>query len=401
MTLIINKVLSEDVPHERMDYHDSDAITNMEDYIVRSTNDKENAHTIGLEIEMTKGYNNNFTQSEIEKMFELFPYAQIEYDSSIPGSGFEFITAPMTIDAYKESNFKEFLKYAIDNGYYAAGYTSTDDGCGCGGHIHIDKQEGWEDVVALMCMFLDQNKEMVQMICKRPFTGYAKNNLIGLGKSIKRYNLQGVKEYVLGHKGIHENSFNLQHSKTIEFRLPIGTLNFETKMAHIEFLVNLYECCEDVVKGRARIDRLTINKVCQNGDYLPKLMKDLGISCSKKLRIMNSEFSKQIKQLEQTRKDIAKTLSKLLVEISLGNGEVREASIRTINSYLMSVTEPTSSDSIRYALNELQHQNTLSRGLEEYSNEHDDKITELYNKLKVQISTMVLPQINQEIMEEI
>lgn len=401
MTLIINKVLSEDVPHEVMDYHDSDSITNMEDYVVRSTNDKENAHTIGLEIEMTKGYDDTFTQSEIDKMFELFPYAQIEYDSSIPGSGFEFITAPMTPNAYKESNFKEFLKYAIDNGYAAAGYTSTDSGQGCGGHIHIDKQEGWEDVVALMCMFLDQNKEIVQMICKRPFTGYARNNLSNLEKSIKRYNLQSVKEYVLEHKGIHENAFNLQHSKTIEFRLPIGTLNFETKMAHIEFLVNLYECCEDVVKGRARIDRLTINKVCQKGDYLPKLMKDLGISCSKKLRIMNSEFSKQIKQLEQTRKNIAKTLSKLLVEISLGNGEVRAASIRTINGYLMNVTEPTSANSIKYALNELKRQRVLSSGLDEYSNEHDDKITELYNKLKVQVSTIVLPQIDQEIREEI
>ena len=401
MTLVFNKRLGDVVPHEIMCYHSCESISDMADYIVRTEEDAEDAPTIGLEIEMTRG-SENITQAIIDKIFQIFPDCQLEDDSSIPGRyRCELITAPMTLKAWKESNFKELLAYLRDKGFKAFGVTSTDSGDGCGGHIHISKGDRWEDVVSLMAMFLDQNKEIVQIICKRPFTYYAMNNLSRLGKSIKRYCLPEVKNYVLDNADEHCNILNLQHSKTIEFRLPIGTLNYETKMAHIEFLHNLYKCCEDVVMGRARVDRLTINKVCQDGDFLPKYIKNLCISCSKKLTILDNEIKKQVRELEVKKNKLIKILSSLQYELGIAHDDaIRQGSINTITRYFNNIAGTGNMSAIIYSIKDMKLSGPLSNGLETYSQTHNNNITKYYEQLKDFIDKVEVEDIYYNIEDE-
>ena len=399
MTLIYNKRLGDNVPHEIMGYHSWEAVSDMTDYIVRTEKDDENTPVFGLEIETSR--ENRFTQNMIDKMFEIFPYMQIESDSSIPNYGAELITQPMTINAYKESGLKELFDYLQSIEVSAYAVTNRDSGNGCGGHIHINKRDGWEKVVALMAMVIDQNKEIVQIICKRPFTGYASNNLAGLGNSMKRFSLDYVTKYMQQHSGNHSYIINLQHNASIEFRLPVGTLDYETKMAHIEFLNNLYQCCEDVVKGKARIDRLTINKICKDGEFLPKLMSELCISCSKKLQIIDKLIKAKIDAYNINKCKLVKALSDLQLALATSNNDIiRQASIDNINTHFRNITCASSLEDEMFYMNNIINQNTISRGIEEYSQTHNDNISKYYKKLKEVCSSTTLPQIYEDMKGE-
>ena len=411
--LKFNKRLSDDAPHYRIGYHCGGYITDMTDYIVRTDLDNETTQLVGLELEISRG-DKTITQAIIDKMIEIFPFIQISDDSTIPGeySNSQYVehgrntceiqTAPMTINALKESGFYDFLQYLRDKGFVASAFTNFDYGTGCGGHIHISKGDKWQDIVALMVMFLDQNKEIVQIICKRPFTNYAQNNLRGLGKSIRRYSLQGVKEYVMSNTYIHENMINLQHENTIEFRLPIGTLNTNTKMAHIEFITNLYKCCEDIVNGKARIDRLTINKVCQDGEYLPNYIKELCISCSKKLIVMDGEIKKKVKELETNKIKLVKILSQLQLDLgTTRDTDIRQGSINTISNRFNEITNASTIDNLLVCIKRLKYARTISDGLEEYILTHDNNIARHYKQLKEIVNEINVEDIYYNILEEV
>ena len=403
MTLIYNKRLSDDVPHYIIGYHDryDNYVTDMTDYKVRTEKDNENTQTIGLEIEL--GRSKEITRNMIEKMMEICPFIQCSSDGSIPARyNTELQVAPMTINAIQESGLKELFKWLRDHDFTASIITNLDSGDGCGGHIHISKGDKWEDIVTLMAMFIDQNKEIVQIICKRPFTNYAVNNLRGLGKSTKRYSLTGVKEYMLNNTSNHSNTLNLQHRDTIEFRLPVGTINWTTKMAHIEFITNLYKCCEDVVNGNARLDRLTINKVCQDGEYLPKYMKELCISCSKKLIVLDNEIKKKVRTLESDKLKLIKVLSDLQYALGTTNdSEIRQGSINTINNRLMEITNATTLDALLIYIKNMKDATNISDGLELYIQTHDNNIAKYYKQLKDLVNNINVENIYHDILEEV
>lgn len=399
MALTFERKLGDAVPHRILGYHDYEAITDMSRYIVRTEEDSEDAVTFGLELEVSR--ESRITETMVEKVFEIFPWCQIESDSSIPNYGMEIITAPMTLNAWREVPLKELFDYLREKNFMAFGVTSTDTGEGCGGHIHMSKVDKWEDIVALMAMFIDQNKEIIQVICKRPFTGYARNNLRDLYKSSRRYCLPTVKEHVLSHSGDHSNILNLQHDKTIEFRLPIGTLNYETKMAHIEFIANLYQCCTDVVNGKARVDRLTINKVCQDGKYLPNYMRDLCISCSRKLTILDSEFRKQAKELDTKKNKLIKILSQLQYELgTTQDSGIRQGSINTISRYFNNIAGANNIESLIFTIQTLKTTNSLSNGLEEYILTHEDNIAKYYKQFKEYVHNVEIENIYYDIKDE-
>ena len=402
MALVFNKCLGDHVPHYILGYHCGEYITDMTDYIVRTDLDNENTQTIGLEIEISRG-DKQITSNMIEKMFELCPFIQISSDGSIPGRyTAEIQTAPMTINAIKESGLFKLFKWLNEHDFKASAITNFDNGEGCGGHIHISKGDKWLDITALMVMFLDQNKEIVQIICKRPFTMYATNNLRGLNKSIKRYSLQFVKDYIYEYRDMHSNMINLQHDKTIEFRLPIGTLNIETKMAHIEFITNLYKCCEDVINGNARLDRLTINKVCQDGEYLPNYMKKLCISCSKRLILMDGVIKKRVKELETEKLKLIKILSQLQYDLSITNDtEIRQGSINTITNRFNEISTASNLETLIVYIKRMQDADNISNGLEEYVATHDNNIARHYKELRELVQNINVEDVYYDIREEV
>lgn len=402
MTLIYTKKLGDNVPHEIMGYHSWRAVSDMSDYIVRTDADDENTPVFGLEIECSKG-DAEITSGELEELFELFPFMQWESDGSIPGcSGCtgECITQPMTINAYIEAGFEAFLNRLQELGFKAYAVTNRDTGNGCGGHIHINKRDGWQRVVALMAMFIDQNKEIVQIICKRPFTGYAENNLKDIGNSMRRYSLDYIERYMQNNSGTHSNIINLQHSASIEFRLPVGTLDYGTKMAHIEFLNNLYQCCEDVIQGRARIDRLTINKVCQSGKFLPKLMNELCISCSKKLVVLDKVVKQKMMEFNVNKCKLVKALSDLQLALATTNDtSIPQGSINNINTHFINITT-SDVDSSMYFVKNLTNSRVISRGLNEYSETHNNSVAKCYKKLKDLCRTISVADIYEDMKGE-
>lgn len=403
MTLIYTKRLGDNVPHEIMSYHSWRAVTDMTDYIVRTDMDDETTPVFGLEIECSKG-EDEITQSDLDELFEIFPFMQWESDGSIPGcSGCtgECITPPMTINAYIEAGFEGMLNKAQELGFKAFAVTSRDTGSGCGGHIHINKRDGWEKVVALMAMFIDQNKEIMQIICKRPFTDYARNNLKGLGNSMKRYSLEYVEKYMQSNSGDHSNIINLQHSASIEFRLPVGTLDYETKMAHIELLNNLYQCCEDVINGRARIDRLTINKVCKDGNFLPKLMDELCISCSKKLIVIDKMIKQKVNDFNVDKCKLIKALSDLQLALATTNDTtIPQGSINTINTHFINISGASNVDDAVFYVKNITKQRVISRGLQEYADTHNNSIAKYYTKLKQVCREIDVPTIYEDMKGE-
>ena len=404
MTLVYDKALGDYTPNEIISYHGYDGeryITDMTGYEVTTDKDKEGTQLIGQEWELSR--DSRITTSLLEKIKERFNFVQFSSDSTIPGSyGMEIQTPPMSKNALIEAGMEDLFKFLRDNGFKASAVTNLDNGDGCGGHIHISRGENWEDIVTLMIMFIDQNKEIVQIICKRPFTRFAKNNLERLYKSTQRYSMTGVKEFTLQNTEEHAFTINLQHPNTIEFRLPVGTLNFETKMAHIEFITNLYKCCEDVVNGKARLDRLTINKVCQDGDYLPGYIKKLCISCSRQLIVLDREIKTRVKELESDKAKLIKVLSDLQYELARTNDDrIRQGSINTINNDLMNIINATSLENLLRNIKYLKEANTISDGLETYSQQNDNKIAKYYKQLKDVVANINVENVYHDILEEV
>ena len=404
MAIICERKLGDYVPHEVMSYHSCNSVSDMSRYIVKTDADAPDARTFGKEIECTK-MDSPITQEEIDEMFEICPYIQIESDGSIPSncydSSCEIITAPMTLNAMKECGLKELLDWLIEHGFKAYEVTNRDTGRGCGGHTHISKGQDWEKVVGLMAMVIDQNKEIVQIICKRSFTDYAINNLAGLGNSSKRRSLEYVTKYVQEHSGNHSNVLNLQHSATIEFRLPVGTLDYDTIMAHTEFLNNLYQCCDDVIHSKARIDRLTINKICKDGEFLPKLMDELCISCSRKLVIYDKLIKARIDAYNIEKYKIVKALSDLQLALAITNdASIPNGSINNINTHFTNITGASTIDDELLYMKNLVTSRVISRGLEEYADGHNNTIAKAYLKLKDLCSNMEIPVIYEDMKGE-
>ena len=338
----------------------------------------DNTIYIGSEVET--GRENTFTRIMLNKMAEFSSDFQCETDSSIRDYGnnnwgscysCEIISAPLTYKYWHtKAGYKELFDYLKSIDVKSYGLTNHTNGQGCGCHFHLSKVKGWEKAVIYMAMFVDQNRYIVEAICGRPFTGYARNNLEYLDTFYKKVP-ELVENYILAHVD-HSNIINLSNSATIEFRLCTGTLNYETYMARLEFVYNLYKQCLDIANGKARLDRLTVNQICQTGEYLPKYIKQLGISSSNKIENKTREYRAVIDQYLTARNELRHHLQALrtLIEESERFENIDNA-YRTISNNIAIITNSTENtiENIKNALTEIKrnNENTLSRALDNYS----------------------------------
>lgn len=336
--------------------------------------------TIFIGSEVETGRENCFTQSMLDKMSELSKDFQCEEDGSISDYGrnnwsrcysCEIISAPMTYEYWhKSSGYKELFEYLQSIDVKSYGITNHQNGQGCGCHFHLSKVKGWEKAVVYMAMFVDQNRFLIEAICGRPFTGYATNNLNYMEDFYKKVP-ELVENHILNHVD-HSYILNLCNEKTIEFRLCQGTLNYETYMARLEFVYNLYKQCLDIANGKARLDRLTVNQVCQYGEYLPKYIKKLGISCSNKIENKTREYRIVIEKYITIKNELRHHLQALrtLIEESEKFENIDNAH-RTIQSNINLLTSSTENTitTITDVLKSIKEQNsnTLSRALDNYS----------------------------------
>lgn len=362
-------------------YHDYDAITGseFESFKQHEENETVDENTIYIGSEVETGRENCFTQRMLDKMAEISKDFQCETDSSIHDYGrndwsncysCEIISGPLTYEYWhKSANYKELFEYLKSIDVASYGITDHVNGQGCGCHFHLSKVKGWQKAVVYMAMFVDQNRYVVEAICGRPFTGYARNNLNYLDDLYKKVP-ELVENHILGHID-HSNIINLSNDKTIEFRLCQGTLNYESYMARLEFVYNLYKQCLEIANGKARLDRLTVNQICQYGEYLPKHIKMLGISSSNKIENKTREYRQIIEQFITTRNNLRHHLQALrnLMEESERFENIDNA-MRTIQRNINTITNSTENtvETISAALREIkaQNTNTLSQALDNY-----------------------------------
>ena len=382
-------------------YHGDDSICNSEfdDFKQHCEDEVIDEDTIFIGSEVETGRANPFTQNMLNTMAEKSKDFQCERDSSIPAChGCEIISAPLTLKYWKEkSGYRELFEYlkSIDVSSYSITNHNTGSGCGC--HFHLSRVKGWKRAVTYMAMFIDQNRFVIEAICGRPFTNYATNNIGNMAPFDKTVP-DLVENYIISHIQ-HSYIINLEHSNTIEFRLCQGTLNYDTYMARLEFVYYLYKSCLDIVNGKARLDRLTINQVCQHGEFLPKYLKKLGISCSAKLDNKTREYRKMVEDFIITKRELTRHLQSLrsLIENSV-EFENRMNAYRTIesNCALLSFGENTIS-TITSALRDIksQNRNTLSRALDNYSSQHPTTaLAKQYLLCKKYIEELEIPDYN-------
>ena len=365
-------------------YHGYNSVIggNFDNFKQSNDNEEITENTIFIGSEVETGRENHFTQNMLDKMADISNDFQCETDSSVTDYNnswsscysCEIISAPLTYEYWhKKAKYKELFEYlkSIDVASYGITNHATGQGCGC--HFHLSKVDGWQKAVVYMAMFIDQNRYIVEAICGRPFTGYAVNNLERLEDFYKKVP-ELVENHILNHVQ-HSYIINLEHEHTIEFRLCQGTLNYETYMARLEFVYNLYKQCLEIVNGKARLDRLTVNQVCQNGEYLPKYIKMLGISCSNKIENKTREYRQVIEKYLVARNNLRHHLQALrtLIEESERFENIDNA-YRTICSNIDIITNSSESTikAITRALKDIKerNENTLSRALDNYSEQN-------------------------------
>jgi len=370
------------------DYHDYGAVVNGRDtgydiFKQVAENEDTNEETIFIGAELETGRENCFTQNMLNNMAELSKDFQCETDGSVRDYGgndwrtcysCEIISAPLTYQYWhKSSGYKDLLPYMISIDAKSYGITDHTNGQGCGLHFHLSKVKGWKKAAVYMAMFVDQNRYIVEAICGRTFTGYATNNLNRLDDFYKKVP-ELVENHIMSHID-HAYIINLSNEGTIEFRLCQGTLNYDTFMARLEFVYHLYKQCLDIANGKARLDRLTVNQICQNGEFLPKYIKKLGISCSNKIENKTREYRQVIEEFITARNTLRHHLQALrtLLEESERFENIDNA-YRTISNNIAVITNSTEStiETIKENLRTIKqnNENTLSRALDAYSATH-------------------------------
>ena len=170
----------------------------------------------------------------------LGEHAYFEEDGSLSEEGFEIITQPHSLEAFKELPLREAFSALIDNDYRAHDTTT------CGLHLHFSR-EWFGDTeaervqnIAKMVMFYDKNWDKLYKLSRRDSTDscardYAYTNIDGdnvLRNIESAENLIDNKKYGSRYTAVNLTCYD-RHG-TVEFRLGRGTLNYNTFMAWVD-----------------------------------------------------------------------------------------------------------------------------------------------------------------------
>ena len=196
---------------------------------------------IGVEIETDT---NDWTADREDVARQVYDilgeHVYFEEDGSLSENGFEIISQPHDLYAFKAVNWRKAFKTLIDNGYRAH---DTDN---CGLHVHFSKE--WcgsteaERVqsIAKMVMFYDKNWETLYKLSRRTQTEYCRRDYaydVISADNVIRDGAEATKLVEDKKHGTRYTAVNLtcyDRHGTIEFRLGRGTLNFDTFMAWID-----------------------------------------------------------------------------------------------------------------------------------------------------------------------
>lgn len=213
-------------------YHDNPVL---EFYNENGRTDETNGHYYGIELEIDRGGESNDISKDVIKLMQERVYTM--HDGSLE-NGFEIITHPHTEQALYNLNWKETFKWLIHKGYRSHDIPT------CGLHLHINRSLfNNEESLAKMLYFYEKNFEEVIKVSRRDINrvrrwagSYFNNdNDITMGNMhsiLIRYDRQGYHDY-------RYKCVNLQKRNTVEIRIMRGTLNYNSFMACLDFMITV------------------------------------------------------------------------------------------------------------------------------------------------------------------
>lgn len=210
---------------------------------------------LGVELEVDCGNNRKRTTKEI---YDCFEDVYMKYDGSLSNNGFEIVSHPATIEYHTNSlGWGRIMDICKENDYRSHD-TST-----CGLHVHlsreflgIDETEQELNIAKLIILFDRWWDEYIVPFSRRnidAITHWAcKPSIECMSTDTEDEIFSKVKNYKAGGR---YKSINLENEHTIEFRLFRGTLNFNTFIASLQFVVSITR----FVKGIKLNDIFTVN----------------------------------------------------------------------------------------------------------------------------------------------
>ena len=221
---------------------------------------------LGFELEVERGRGNGLDKQQMARYIRRnYPELGLvfETDGSL-SNGFEIISQPMTINyIYQHSeDFKGILQ-ALQNNDFKSHDTST-----CGLHVHVSRTALGEGTNATknlnkLILFTETFKEEIKRFSRRDNYSYCKftsdtrglknNTYYKSSEILKRLNDMGSRYQVV----------NTTNEDTIEIRVFRGTLKYETFMATLEFVYNMFKCITETPTRK-----INFNKVIKYTDTL-------------------------------------------------------------------------------------------------------------------------------------
>lgn len=198
---------------------------------------QENFKGYGLELECEGNVNSNYSTQDCRNAVHnlLGDRVYFEYDGSLRNDGFETITRPHTKEELFKIDWQKVLKCYSDNGLIS--HTTNR----CGLHIHAsrtlfgDNKETQDDNIAKVIFFYEYFWNDVVKFSRRNNFSYCEK-ILRDGYITQERSKEEVKRPKHRYRAVNTNNDN-----TIEFRLPRGTLKYETFMATLDFTIKIVE----------------------------------------------------------------------------------------------------------------------------------------------------------------
>ena len=212
-------------------YHDS---PNLVFYDENGVAPSRHGHFYGVELEVDNGGESHDVSKDVIKLMQDRVYTM--HDGSL-NNGFEIITHPHTENALLNLNWKETFKWLIHKGY------RSHDVSTCGLHLHINRSLFKNDEsIAKMVYFYENFFSEVIKVSRRNISDaqrwagtYCNYGYVSLDNA-----LDIVSEYDMGNN--HDDRYkcvNLQNTNTVEIRIMRGTLNYNSFMACLDFMITI------------------------------------------------------------------------------------------------------------------------------------------------------------------
>lgn len=232
--------------------------------------DNEDTFYIGRELEIDNGKNE---QRASECVYENLK-AVCMRDGSL-NNGFEIVTHPQTFNYIMDNRetIKKTFETLIDCGYESHNAET------CGLHFHVTApKENRDIIVSRLWAILEAYKNEIVRLSRRKDSQLHWCKWLTderPQKSIQYYYIKNMSKDFTRYLAI-----NNTNRKTIEFRFFRGTLNFDTYMAAVEFINNLYTNALDIKKP---LNEITWQVLTQ-GEYISAYVTEKNIQTDKTIK---------------------------------------------------------------------------------------------------------------------